>query len=91
MFFAHNISPVHNGYSFVVKSIKAEFKKSAVLGDILEVKTDIKTLKKASVVMVQRVFRDDVELFSAEVEAVCLYEGKVSKMPQLYSDILINL
>ena len=57
---------------FVVKSMSVEYLKSASFNDMLEVKSDIVALKKASVDFSQTVMRSDEVLLSAELTIVCV-------------------
>lgn len=53
--------------AFVVKDLLAHFHQSAKLGDLIEVKTQLKELKKVSLVLNQEIYRGDERLFDAEV------------------------
>ena len=46
MFFGSDVKPFSKDGHFVVSEIRAKFKKPAVLGDLLEVKTSVASLKK---------------------------------------------
>lgn len=90
IFFQQNRKPMENGFHFVVKNLTANFLSSAKLGDILKIETYVTEIKKASLVMKQVVYLnyDDKKLFEMEVLLACLYEEKVSKIPD---DFLILL
>ena len=58
MFFERGVSPIIEGGAFVVKSLKAEYIKSARFGDILDVETKLSELKGASALLSQKIYRD---------------------------------
>ena len=82
IFFQKGLSP-HNGDEFfVVKSVQAEYLKSAVFGDLLEVKTKLIEKKAASIVMEQDVYRNDELLFQGTFKLAFLKNYKPSKIPK---------
>ena len=64
LFYEHGKSPAVNGGHFVVRHLEADFIKSAKLGDLIEVKSEMIELKNASLILKQEVWRDDVKLFA---------------------------
>ncbi|OOR98703.1 tol-pal system-associated acyl-CoA thioesterase [Haemophilus paracuniculus] len=56
-----------NQIAFVVKNLAIDYKTPARLDDLLTVKTEIKALKKASIVFLQRLYRGDLCLSEATV------------------------
>lgn len=82
LFFEKGLSP-HNGDEFfVVKSVQADYLKSAVFGDLLDVKTKMLEKKSASIVMYQEVFRNEELLFKATFKLAFLKNYKPSKIPK---------
>lgn len=82
IFFLHNaVMDDENGY-FLVKSLEANFIKSAILGDILEVTTKLISNKKASVVLSQEIYKDSIKLFELKVTIVYMQYGKISAIPK---------
>ena len=81
IFFQNNIVMDENGY-FIVKSLSCEFIKSAILGDILDVRTEVLSLKKVSSVLKQTIYKDDKKIFEANITVVYMIKGKISKIPQ---------
>ena len=65
------------GILFVVRGVKADYFKPAVLDDLLEVRTQIGELKNTNVVMRQSIYRDETLLFHADVRLVCITEEKM--------------
>jgi len=82
LFFQKGLSP-HNGDEFfVVKSVQADYIKSAIFGDLLDVKTQIIHKKSASLEMYQEIFRDNELLFKATFKLAFLKNYKPSKIPK---------
>lgn len=88
-----------SGYHFVVTKIVANYIKPAVLGDILEVKTSVSKIAKASMVLDQSIYRvsnldgtnQNELLFTAQVTVAFMLHGKIgrldSKLVELFSSI----
>jgi len=81
LFFQKGMSPHKKDEFFVVKHLEANFIKPAVFADILEIKTTLNSVKNASVVMTQDIFRDEVLIFQAIVKLAYLKNSKPSKIP----------
>lgn len=67
IFFSQEKMPCIKDFAFVVKNIQATFHKSARLGDLVEVKTQIKELKKVVLTLIQEVYKGEEKLFEMEV------------------------
>lgn len=89
-FFEYGLSPQETTSSFVVKSIWADFIKSASLGDELEISTEILELKRVFVLLKQtihktadisnkKIFRQEV--FQAKVKLGYIDFNKNSPIP----------
>ncbi len=94
LFFSRDRSPITSVGHFVVKEIKANYVKSAKFGDVLEVMTSLKSVKNASLIMIQKIYRDDVLIFEMEVKLVHLtLGGEIALIPEeekiFLSEILI--
>ncbi|EIF52024.1 YbgC/FadM family acyl-CoA thioesterase [Sulfurovum sp. AR] len=88
IFFQKGVKPTLGDQSgFVVRDIKAGFLATAALGDMLEVKTKILTMKRSSVVLLQEVWKEKVKLFSMEVVLVYVAGGKPCRIPEEFEDI----
>ena len=87
LFFQKGLSPHKNNEFFVVKSVTADYVKSAVFGDIIEVKTNLVEKKSASIIMYQEIFRNDELLFKANFKLAFLKDFKPSKIPQEFFEI----
>jgi acyl-CoA thioester hydrolase len=71
--------------AFVVRRMALEFLKPARIDEVLEVATRVKDTTAATLVLDQRIARDGLELFAAEVTVVLV---SVSGKPQRLSDAL---
>ena len=87
LFFQKGLSPHKENEFFVVRHIDADFIKSAVFGDVLEIITTLDTVKSASLSMTQDVFRGDELIFRAIVKVAYLKNGRPSKIPADVLDI----
>ena len=87
LFFQKGLSPHKDNEFFVVKSVTADYVKSAVFGDIVEVKTKLIEKKLASIVMYQEVFRNDELLFKGTFKLAFLKDFKPSKIPLEFFEI----
>lgn len=72
---------------FAVRSVKIDYLKPAIFNDLLEVSTEIKQLKKASLTFEQTISRDDTVLCKAEVYVACV--DSQTLRPKLIPDDLI--
>ncbi len=86
IFFKHNIFFEKEG--FVVTSLNAKYIKSAKLGEIIEIKTKVIQIKKASVKLLQEIFKKDEKIFTLEVNLAYMKENKISKIPPQHIKIL---
>ena len=65
LFFQKGLSPHKENEFFVVKNLEANYMKPAVFADILNIKTKLTEIKKASLSMEQSIYRDDEVIFQA--------------------------
>lgn len=90
-FFQAGESPVLEGGEFVVVSLEAKFKASARLGDLLDVKTQVLSLKSSSLILHQSVRKDNVILFDMQIKLAYVKEGKVGRMRSETKDYIQKL
>jgi acyl-CoA thioester hydrolase len=82
MFFQSSLSPAIDGCHFVVKELYCDFKSFAILGDMVDVTTEIIEIKSASLKLIQRIYKDKKEIFRMNITLVFLcQDGKISKIP----------
>jgi acyl-CoA thioester hydrolase len=77
-----------NGY-FLVKNLQANYIKPVVLGDSIEITTKLLSAKKASAVLLQEIFKDDIKVFELNVTIVYMKLGKIRAIPKEKLDILL--
>lgn len=65
---------------FLVTKIECEYKKSAKLGDVIEVKSKVLAVKKASIVLEQEIYKENEKLFYARFVLAFVKGEKASAM-----------
>jgi len=81
LFFAKGASPIYEGGHFVVRHLEADFKKSARLGDLLEVTVELLDIKAATLVMRQGVYKEGELLFEMTLRlAYLLLDGSIGRL-----------
>ncbi len=92
IFFERGMIPsVGEKSGFVVRDIKAAFLATSTLGDLLEVKSRVLTLKRSSMVLLQEIFKEDILIFSMEVVLVYMCEGKPTRIPEHFITLFDTL
>jgi len=70
------------GLYFIVKKISAEYLSPSFFGDKLLINTHVLDIKKATLILGQKILRKDKTLFVCEVKIALLNSrGKVTKLP----------
>jgi acyl-CoA thioester hydrolase len=82
LFFERGKSPAMNGGHFVVKKLEANFKKPAKLGDLIEVKHEIISMKNTSLTLKQNIWINDTKLFEMTSVLVFVVNGRPSKVDE---------
>jgi len=91
-FFKRSMSPVLEDGHFVARKVNADFFKSAKLGDILDIQTQLIEMKAASFTLKQTIFRDDEKIFELEILLVHInFSAKIQKMTQETKDMILSL
>lgn len=91
-FFDKGLMPVLEDGHFVARKIIGDFIKSAKLGDVLEVKTELKEMKSASFTLKQSIYKEDEKLFELEILlAHVSFEGVVKKIGPKTKDLILSL
>jgi acyl-CoA thioester hydrolase len=70
------------GFAFVVRSMTINFRKPARMDDVLEIATAPLEVKGASVVLHQRVERDEETLVEATVQVAFVSGGRARPIPK---------
>ena len=73
---------------FVVRNINADFLGSAILGDMLEVTTEVLKQKSASLLLLQSVLKEEKVIFKMEITLVFVRNGRPKAIPENLLDIL---
>ncbi len=90
LFFSRDMSPILEEGAFVVRSLKADFLKPAVFGDLLDVVTEFLDMKAASLTLRQVILRGEELLFEAQIRLAFVKDGKPVKIPQNTATIFTN-
>ena len=89
--FKNGTSPKNGNSFFVVRDLKARYLKTASLGDMLEVKTQIIDKSKVALTLLQEIYNQKSELvFSMEIKLVYISEGKPCRMDEDIIKVLEN-
>lgn len=81
IFFKKNINIFDkNKGHFLVTKANCNFIKSAFLGDILDIKTKLLKIKQASLLLEQKIYKDDILIFSAEFTLVYMQNQKIAPL-----------
>ena len=89
VFFQNGITFEEDG--FVVRDIQATFFSPAKLGDLVEVKTKIDSIKRSFVNITQKIYKNEILLFEAKIKLVFLKNWKIATISSRYIEILENL
>jgi acyl-CoA thioester hydrolase len=70
------------GFAFVVRSMQIEFLKSARMDEVIDVMTEYREIKGASILLWQEVRRDDDLLATAQVRVAFVSGGRARPIPK---------
>lgn len=91
VFFQNNIASFDPNSHFVVTKIEANFIGTATLGDILEIKSKVLEIKKASTTILQEIFNDGKKIFDAKIRVAFVVDKKPSKMDEKTINFLSSI
>ena len=92
VFFQKGITPSLESGHFVARKVIAEYFSSAKLGDILEVKSELLEMKRASFIVGQSIFKDEKKIFAMQITlAYITFEGKAQKIDPNTKELLLSL
>jgi len=92
VFFSRGLNPVLENGHFVVKKLEANFIASAKLGDIIEVKNELISLKGASFTLRQTIYKENIKLFVLDVILVFVsFDGKIQRVDKQTTQLLQEL
>jgi acyl-CoA thioester hydrolase len=73
---------------FAVVRVDISYKKPALLGDIIEITTEVTELKNATITVKNQVFKDTSLLVEAYVTVACINkEGKPQRLPESFKKL----
>ncbi len=88
-FFRRGMMPEgEDGSGFVVRHIEADFLGMAKLGDWLEVRNRLLEEKRSSVLLEQKIYREDEEIFTMIVQLVYVVRGRPKRIPDNLLEII---
>lgn len=76
---------------FVLTSINAKFRASARLGDEIEVRSVCARNSDLAIILEQEILLNEKVIFSAEVQLVYIENGKISRIPNRFKEILSKI
>ena len=92
LFFSKGQSPVLDGGHFVAKSLEANYIKPALFADVLEVKTELTSLKFASFTLRQSIYRGEEKIFEMKIKLAYLtHDGQIGRFDDEIREMLHKL
>jgi acyl-CoA thioester hydrolase len=77
------------GYLFAVVNVNVQYKKPALLGDVIDVSTEITDVTHVTISIGHRIYRGNDLLVEATVRLVCINkDGKPQRLPEEFSPLL---
>lgn len=85
-----DVAGYHNsGYLFAVVNVDVQYRKPAVLGDIIDVTTEVRDVTNVTITLNHRIFRENNLLVEATVKLACINkDGKPQRLPEEFSSLL---
>jgi len=85
-----DIAEYHNkGYLFAVVHVDVQYKKPAVLGDLIDVTTEVREVTNVTITLRHQVFRENNLLVEATVRLACITkDGKPRRLPEEFTSFL---
>jgi len=90
LFFSQGKSPAIDGGHFVVKHLEADYKKPAKLGDMIEVKHEIISMRNTSLRLKQTIWLKEEIIFEMTTLLVFLKEGKPTKVDDKTKEFFLS-
>jgi len=76
------------GIFFAVVRVDIAYKKPALLGDIIEVTTEVTEIKNATIIVKNQVLKDNLLLAEAYVTIACIdKDGKPKRLPESFKTL----
>lgn len=91
-FFEKELSPVLESGHFVARKITADFFRSAKLGDLLDIQTQLINMKAASFTLKQTIYKDDEKIFELEILLAYIgFDGAVKRLNAEIKELILSL
>jgi len=91
-FFSQGMMPTTQVGHFMVKRVEADYLSSARLGDLLDVRSKIIEMKKASMTVEQTIYKEETKLFVANITLVHVgFDGKIKKVDEKTKEFFYSL
>lgn len=90
LFFSQGKSPAIDGGHFVVKHLEADYKKPAKLGDMIEVKHEIISMRNTSLKLKQTIWLKEEIIFEMTTLLVFVKEGKPTKVDDKTKEFFLS-
>ena len=92
MFFSKGKNPIMESGHFVASSLEANFVKPAFFADLLDVKTELVSLKFASFTLKQTIYRDEEKVFEMKIKLAYLtHDGEIGRFDDTMREMLREL
>lgn len=85
-----DVAEYHNkGFLFAVVNVDVQYKKPAVLGDVIDVTTAVTDVTNVTISIGHRIFRGSTLLVEATVRLACINkDGKPRRLPEEFASLL---
>lgn len=85
-----DVAEYHNkGFLFAVVNVDVQYKKPAVLGDVIDVTTEVTDVTNVTISIGHRIFRGSTLLVEATVRLACINkDGKPRRLPEEFASLL---
>lgn len=85
-----DVAEYHNkGFLFAVVNVDVQYKKPAVLGDVIDVTTEVTDVTNVTISIGHRIFRGSTLLVEATVRLACINkDGKARRLPEEFASLL---
>ena len=92
LFFSKGKNPILEDGHFVASSLDANYVKPSFFADVLNVKTELLSLKFASFTLKQTIYREDERIFEMKIKLAYLtHDGKVGRFSDETREMLKEL
>jgi acyl-CoA thioester hydrolase len=76
---------------FVVTHVDIHYHRPARLGEVITITTDVVSIRKASIIMKNRILRDDTLLVEADVTIACVdHRGRPQRLPEQFQSLMTH-